>query len=90
MVPIPLIIVLFLVSFLLTIWQYSAVDPRRRILNVRFALLAGSVIAFIWYPIFIHIHPDDRHTSWLMLAWGVLWLVWAFYLLRHMPPREEM
>ncbi|HVC59669.1 MAG TPA: hypothetical protein VND19_04800 [Acetobacteraceae bacterium] len=89
MVPTTVIILLFLVAFFLVTWQYVQIDPRRRILNVRFALMAGAVVTDVGYPIFTFEAPGDRLASWLFLALGLFWLASAYYLLRRMPPREN-
>jgi heme O synthase-like polyprenyltransferase len=89
MVPMPIIILLFLVSFFLATWQYVQIDPRRRVLNVRFGLMVGAIAAAIGYPLFVFQHPDDRLASWLFLGLGLFWICSGYYLLRRMPPREN-
>ncbi len=83
-----IIILLFLAAFLLTVWQYFTIDPKRRVLNLRFVMMVGAIAAAIGYPLFNVGFPGDRHASWLFLALGLFWLASAAYLLRHMPPRE--
>ncbi len=84
-----IIILLFLVAFFLTFWQYFQIDPKRRILNLRFFMMACAVAAAIGYPLFYLGHPGDRHASWLFLGLGLFWVVSAYLLLRRMPPREQ-
>jgi len=88
MVPTSVIILLFLAAFFLNGWQYYQIDPKRRVLNLRFALMAGATIGAIGYPLINAYDPGDRHASWLFLALGLFWLATAYYLLRRMPPRE--
>ena len=88
-VPTAVIFVLFLVAFGLASWQYVEIDPRRRILNVRFGLMASSVVALFYYVFHIHYHPRDWQSSWIFGAMGAVWLGWAWHLLRRMPPREQ-
>jgi len=88
MIPSFFVILPFLVAFVVIIWQYHQIDPRRRILNLRFALMVGAVVAIFYYIFHSFYYPDDRHTSWLFEALGLLWLVWGWWLLRRMPPRE--
>jgi hypothetical protein len=89
MVPEVFIIPLFLVAFLMATWQYLKIDPKRRVLNVRFALMAGAATAAIGYPIYSYCYPEDRRASWLLLALGLFWMATAHYLFRRMPRREE-
>lgn len=89
MVPMTIIILLFVVAFFLVTWQYLEIDPSRRILNIRFALMVGAIVAAIAYPIFNYKFPGDRQASWLFLALALFWLASAYYLLRRMPAREN-
>jgi hypothetical protein len=89
MVPEVIIIPPFLVAFVLATWQYLKIDPKRRILNVRFALMAGATIAAFGYPIYTYYYPEDRRASWLLLALGLFWMATTYYLFRRMPRREE-
>jgi predicted permease len=89
MVPTFIIILLFFASFLLTLWQYFHIDPKRRVLNFRFALMVCAIVGAIGYPIFDYCYPGDRHASWLLLTLAVLLMAIAYRLLRTMPPRQE-
>ena len=89
MVPMFVIILLFLATFMLTMWQYFRIDPKRRVVNIRFALMVTAIAGAIGYPIFNYCYPDDRHASWLLLALAALCMAIAYRLLRTMPPREE-
>jgi hypothetical protein len=88
MVPMAIIILVFLTVFSLTFWQYFQIDPKRRILNLRFAMMVGAIAGSIGYPIYNFFSPRDRPVSWLLLALGLFWLTMAYYMLRHMPPRD--
>jgi hypothetical protein len=88
MVPAALIILPFLVAFMVATWQYTQIDPRRRVLNLRFLLMAGAVTASFGYPIFIYKNPDSWRMSWIVFILAIFWLGWSFYLLRRMPPRQ--
>jgi hypothetical protein len=89
MIPTPIIVLLFIAAFLLTTWQYLQIDPRRRILNLRFGVMLGALAAAFGYPIYKANVPNDLHASWLLLALGLIWLAIAYYLWRHTPPRER-
>jgi hypothetical protein len=89
MVPTVLIILPFLAAFVLALFQYMQIDPRRRVLNVRFGLMAGAAIFSVSYPILEFYVPDDRPLSWLFLALALFWLASAYHLARNMPPRED-
>jgi hypothetical protein len=88
MVPTAIIVLVFLAAFLLTLWQYFQTDPKRRVLNLRFAMMAGAIVAAIGYPLHNFFFPGDRFASWLSLALGLFWLIVTYYMLRHMPPRD--
>ncbi|MGA3401737.1 MAG: hypothetical protein ABSC95_21195 [Acetobacteraceae bacterium] len=84
-----IIILVLLAAFMLTMWQYFTIDPKRRILNLRFVMMVCAIIAAIGYPLFNITYPGDRHASWLFLGLGLLLLVSAYILLRNMPPRDQ-
>jgi hypothetical protein len=88
MIPSFFIIPLFLAAFVLTIWQYVEIDSRWRILNIRFAVMVCSIVCAFAYPLHMYYYPYDRHGSWAFLAAGLFLLGSAYYLLRHMPPRD--
>jgi hypothetical protein len=89
MVPAFIIILLFLASFLLTLLQYARIDPKRRVLNLRFALMVCALAAALGYPLYVFHYPDDRPTSRWFLILGLSWLAISFALLRRMPAREN-
>jgi len=89
MAPTSVIILLFIVSFFLIMLQYYQIDSKRRVLNLRFALMLGATVGAMSYPLVNFYDPGDRHVSWVYLALGLLWLATAYYLWRRMPPREH-
>ena len=89
MIPMPVIILLFMAAFFMIVWQYYLLDPKRRVLNLRFALMVGAIVGAVGYPFVNFYDPGDRHVSWLFLALGLFWLATAYYLLRRMPPHEN-
>lgn len=82
------IFLVFLAVFLLNCWQYFHIDPKRRVLNMRFVIMTGAVIIDIGYPIYNFLAPYDRPVSWLLLALGLFSLAVGYYMLRNMPPRD--
>ena len=90
MVPDFVIILSFLIAFFLLVWQYFVIDPKRRVWNLRFALMVCAIAAAIAYPIYDFYEPGRRQISWLSLMVGLFWLGMAFYLLRRMPPKEQV
>jgi hypothetical protein len=88
MVPTYVVIPVFLVSFVLTLCQYILIDPRRRILNIRFGLMVCASVGAIGYPVYNLFYSPDRHASWLFLAAGLFVLGASYHLFRHMPPRD--
>ncbi|HEY3847113.1 MAG TPA: hypothetical protein VGL95_08370 [Acetobacteraceae bacterium] len=89
MVPEVFIIPLFLVAFVMATVQYLRIDPKRRVLNVRFALMVGAAAAAIGYPIYSYCYPEDRRASWLLLALGLFWMATTYFLFRRVPQRQE-
>lgn len=86
-IPAGVILLLFLVAFLLLIFQYFVVSPDRRLLNLHFLLMAGDIILM-----FVYILKLDLHTpllSKIFLALGLFWLAAALLLLRTMPPPKH-
>jgi hypothetical protein len=88
-VPTVIIIPLFLAAFVMLAWQYQQIDPRRRILNLRFGAMIGAFIAIIYYVFYVHFDPGDSSMSWIFLGLALFWLWWARYMMRRMPPREN-
>jgi uncharacterized membrane protein YccC len=87
-VPTTIIFLLFLVAFCMAVWQYYQIDPRRRIFNQRFGVMAGCIVAMLFYVLRINAYPDDWRMSWIFLGLGVGALAYARFLSRRMPPRE--
>ena len=91
-IPSGVIMPLFLVGFAMTCYQYYHVDPKRRVLNVRFAIMFITTAGAISYPFVSYVYGKDSLLSTLSqgyAATGVLCLVLAFVLLRRMPPAER-
>ena len=88
MIPTILIFLPFLVAFVLILMQYYRIDSRRRVLNLRFMLMFGAVVAMFYYLFHVFYYPDDRLMSWFFQALGLVWLAWGWWLWRRMPPRE--
>jgi hypothetical protein len=86
MIPRGIIILPFMIAFFLIMWQYYKIDSKRRVLNLRFALMLGATVGAVSYPFVTVYDPGDRHVSWLYLALALLWLATAYYLWRRMPP----
>ena len=86
-IPTSVIVPLFLAAFVLLSFQYFVVNPDRRLLNLRFALMASDIVLTLVYVL-----TPDRHTSLLskvFLALGVSWLAMALLLLRTLPPPKH-
>ena len=83
-IPTGAIIPLFMVTFFLLAFQYYVVNPDRRMLNLRFVLMASDIILM-----FVYLMMLDLHTplfSMVFLALGLFWLATALLLLRTLPP----
>ena len=88
MVPSSVIIICFIVAFLMVSRQYYQIDPKRRLLNLRFAMMLAAFVVAFGYPIFVAMHPGHWQLSWAMLALGLAWIAVAWVLHRYMPPRD--
>ena len=89
MVPTFIIVLLFLAAFLLTYLQYFWMNAKRRVLNLRFALIVIALAGALSYNFFKYFHPDNRLASWLSLVLALVLIANAYRLLRRMPPREH-
>lgn len=87
-----IIMPLFLVAFGLICYQYYRVDPKRRVLNLRFGLMATASIGAISYPFVKYLY---RHSPLLppmsegYLLVALFCFVVGFFLLRRMPPIDQ-
>lgn len=91
-IPSGIVMPLFFVGFAMTCYQYYHVDPRRRILNLRFLIMAVTTIGAISFPVVQYIY--DSRALWAPLsqgytAAGVACLVLSYVLLKRMPPAEH-
>ena len=91
-IPSGIIMPLFFVGFLMTGYQYYHIDPRRRVLNLRFLIMAVTTIGAVSFPVMQYVY-DDR-ALWASMsqgytATGVLCLVSSYVLLKRMPPAEH-
>jgi hypothetical protein len=89
MIPQPIIIISFIVAFIMLAIQYYMIDPRRRVLNLRFVLMVGAIMAAIGYPVGDYIQPGGPQLSWIFGGLALFWLLLSYYLLRRMPPRDH-
>jgi len=76
------IVPLFIVSFLLLLFQYYRVNPDRRLLNLHFAMMVGDFVLMICT---ISINSSPR-LSQIFFALAVIWLVSTLWMLRYVPP----
>jgi hypothetical protein len=84
MIPTAAIVPLFLVSFVVLAFQYFRVNPDRRLLNLRFGLMAGAIVLAL-----VQIAYPGRPLSLVLLLLGLFWLVYSLYLLRGLPPARH-
>jgi hypothetical protein len=82
-IPTGAIVPLFIASFALLYYQYYRINPDRRLLNLRFGLMAGAVALM-----FVAIALGSQLASLVLFALGLLWLGLSLYLFRFLPPRE--
>lgn len=80
-IPNGAIIPLYIASFIMVAFQYYRIDPERRLLNLRFGLMVGTV-ALLFATVFLGNLPLS--PVFFLLALFSLGL--ALYLFRRMPP----
>lgn len=91
-IPSGIVMPLFFVGFIMTCYQYYHIDPRRRILNLRFLIMAVTTIGAVSFPIaqyFYEAGPLLARVSQGYTAAGMLCLVASWVLLKRMPPAEH-
>ena len=78
-IPISVILPFFVLSFILLAFQYYRISPDRRILNLQFGMMLGSLVlllALVGYP----------QWSVFFLPLGLLWFGATLALMRTLPP----
>jgi len=91
-IPTAIIMPLFLVAFVLTGYQYYHVDPKRRVLNLRFAIMSVTIIGAVTYPLVSYLYGTETRLPTLSQGYAttaLLCLAVACVLLRRMPPAEH-
>jgi hypothetical protein len=91
-VPASIIGVLCLIAFVVAYYQYYRLDPKRRVLNLRFAIMLGAVLCAVSYPVvykYYYHEPQFRLISETYLAVAVFLLAGAYVLLRRMQLPER-
>ena len=73
------IVPLFLASFGLALFQYWRINPVRRLLNLRFALMFGAIV----FSIVTDLLPQ---WSYQLFVLALVWFATSLGLLRTMPP----
>ena len=82
-IPTGAILPCFLAAFVWLAYQYYVVNPDRRLLNMRFTLMAGAIVLTLLYLMAI---PHEGIFPLVFLLLGVAWLACALILHRRMPP----
>ena len=80
-IPTSAIVPFYVVSFLVLAYQYFRVNPERRLVNLRFCLMAGAIVLML-----ATILLANRSLLVGCFALALVWLALSLYLLRHMPP----
>ncbi|HET8997132.1 MAG TPA: hypothetical protein VFN42_10745 [Acetobacteraceae bacterium] len=91
-IPSGIIMPLFFVGFAMTCYQYYHIDPRRRVLNLRFAIMAVTTVGAVSFPVVQYLYGQKAllaPVSQGYTAAGVLCLVLSYILLKRMPPAEH-
>ena len=75
------IVPLYIVSFLMYLFQYRRIDPDRRVLDLRFGMMLGAVLLMFASNLL-----SDMVPSVIFLGLALFWLGLALYLFRMLPP----
>jgi ABC-type Co2+ transport system permease subunit len=80
-IPAGFIMPLYIVSFLILMFQYYRVNPDRRVLNLRFLMMLGAFVLMM-----CTVSSRSPIMSQIFLALAVLWLGAALFMHRSIPP----
>jgi hypothetical protein len=80
-IPNGVIVPLYIASFILLYVQYFRLNPDRRLLNVRFGLMAGAIVLMLASVLLV-----DWSLSLFFFILALVWVGLSFYLFRQMPP----
>ncbi len=75
------IIPLYIASFVMLAFQYYRINPLKRLLNLRFGLMASTVVL-----LFATVFLESYSLSPVFFLLALFSLGLAIYLFRHMPP----
>lgn len=87
MIPTYLIVPLFLIAFLISVYQYYVVDPVRRLTDLRAVMVWGAILGMFMQLGYRILWPQYWQPSVAFLALSLAWLGLSIFLLRRMPPR---
>jgi hypothetical protein len=80
-IPVSAIAPFYIVSFVLLAFQYFRVNPEKRLVNLRFGLMAGAIVLMLAAVVL---------TEWffalIFFTLALVWLGLSVYLLRTLPP----
>jgi len=76
------IVPLFIVSFVLLLFQYYRVNPDRRLLNLHFGMMVGDLVLMMCT---ITINSGPR-LSQIFFALALIWLGSTLWMMRYVPP----
>jgi hypothetical protein len=80
-IPSGVIVPLYIASFIALYLQYYRINPDRRLINLRFALMAGAIMLIIATVLLA-----DLSLSLIFFVLALVWLGLSLYLFRYMPP----
>ena len=80
-IPNGAIIPLYIASFIMVAFQYYRINPERRLLNLRFGLMVGTV-ALLFATVFL----GNFSLSPVFFLLALFSLGLSLYLFRRMPP----
>ena len=80
-IPMSATVPFYLASFIVAAFQYQRINPDRRLLNLRFGLMAGAIALMI-----VTICVTNNLLSVILFLLALFWLGCSIWLLRRMPP----
>lgn len=84
--PTAAIVPIFIVSFILLMFQDRRINPASRLLNLHFALMIGAIVLMLLRIGLPRWLGDPATASMVLFALALIWLLVTLVLFRFLPP----
>ena len=88
-IPTAVTVPIFIVSFILLVFQYYRINPAWRLLNMHFGLMLGAIVLMLLRIILPQWLGDPSIASMVLLALALIWFGLALLLFRFLPPPKH-